>query len=239
MNMDHHTQHERASHLARLATYLQSIREEERAHLARELHDELGALLTGARLDVASLRLHLGGRSAEVDARLQHLHDLLARGTSLKTSIVEGLCPSTLANLGLMASLVILTREFADGSGMQVSTELYEADLDEPTRLAVYRLVQEALTNMGKYAQATKAQVSVRQCHAGTVVSVSDNGKGFDVARLGQTGRGLAGMRHRIEACGGQMGVMSSPSEGTRILAVLPAAGARTSAVRAVPAQLH
>ncbi len=225
MDTEHHTLHERSSHLARLATYLQEMREEERSHLARELHDELGALLTGARLDVASLRQHLGGRTAEVDARLQHLSDLLGRGIALKSSIVEGLCPSALANLGLVASLVILTREFATSSGMNVTTDLHEAELDGPTRLAVYRLVQEALTNMGKYAGATRAQVSVRQCNAGTVVSVSDNGRGFDVARLGQAGHGLAGMRHRIEACGGQLGVMSSAAEGTRILAVLPTGG--------------
>ena len=225
MNTDHHTPHERSSHLARLATYLQAMREEERSHLARELHDELGALLTGARLDVASLRLQLGGRSSEVDARLQHLSDLLGRGIALKSSIVEGLCPSTLANLGLVASLAILTREFADSSGVTVTTDLHEAQLDEPTRLAVYRLVQEALTNMGKYAGASKAQVSLRQCNAGTVVSVTDNGRGFDVARLDRSSHGLAGMRHRIEGCGGQLDVMSSPAQGTRILAVLPARG--------------
>lgn len=231
MSTEHHTLQEHSSHLARLATYLQEMREEERSHLARELHDELGALLTGARLDVASLRQYLGGRSADVDARLQHLSDLLGRGIALKSSIVEGLCPSALANLGLVASLVILTREFATSSGVAVTTDLHEAELTGPTRLAVYRLVQEALTNMGKYAGATKAQVSVRQCNAGTVVSVSDNGRGFNVANLGQAGHGLAGMRHRIEACGGQLGVMSSPAEGTRILAVLPAGGAAAAPI--------
>jgi|JI10StandDraft_1071094.scaffolds.fasta_scaffold165754_3 signal transduction histidine kinase len=234
MNTAHPAQPEATSHLARLATYLQAMREQERSHLARELHDELGALLTGARLDVASLRLHLGGRSTEVDARLAHLSDLLGRGMALKSSIVEGLCPSSLGNLGLVASLVILTGEFAASSGVQVQTDLHEVQLDENTRLAVYRLVQEALTNMGKYAGASKAQVSLRQCNAGTVVSVCDNGRGFDVTRLDKACHGLAGMRHRIEACGGQLGVMSSPSEGTRILAVLPAEGHRASRPRDV-----
>jgi signal transduction histidine kinase len=237
MTVIQETPAERTSHLERLATYLQEMREEERSHLARELHDELGALLTGAKLDVASLRLHMGGRSAEIDARLAHLSDLLGRGIALKSSIVEGLCPSALANLGLVASLVILTREFAAGSGIAVQTDLHEAELDEPTRLAVYRLVQEALTNMGKYADASTAQVSLRQCNAGTVVSVSDNGRGFDVATLGQGGHGLAGMRHRIEACGGQLGVRSSPAGGTRIVAVLPAAGSKAGRPRV--AQLH
>ena len=239
MNTDQHIETGRTSHLARLATYLQAMREQERSHLARELHDELGALLTGARLDVASLRQHLGGCTVEVEARLQHLGELLGRGIALKSSIVEGLCPSSLANLGLVASLVILTREFAGSSGIQVSTELNEADLDEPTRLAVYRLVQEALTNMGKYAGATRAQVSVRQCNVGTVMSVSDNGCGFDVARLDKASHGLAGMRHRIEACGGQLGVMSSAAEGTRILAVLPAPASRVGTAGGASNHLH
>ena len=172
--------------------------------------------------------------TTECDARLQHLSDLLGRGIALKSSIVEGLCPSALANLGLVASLVILTREFAGSSGIQVDTEFHEADLNEPTRLAVYRLVQEALTNMGKYAGATRAQVSVRRCNAGTVVSVSDNGCGFDVASMDKTSHGLAGMRHRIEACGGQLGVMSSAAEGTRILAVLPVPVSRAGTAGAV-----
>lgn len=239
MNTDQHIETGRTSHLARLATYLQAMREQERSHLARELHDELGALLTGARLDVASLRLHLGGRSTEVDARLQHLSDLLGRGMALKSSIVEGLCPSSLGNLGLVASLVILTGEFAASSGVQVQTDLHEAQLDETTRLAVYRLVQEALTNMGKYAGASKAQVSLRQCNAGTVVSVSDNGRGFDVTRLDKACHGLAGMRHRIEACGGQLGVMSSAAEGTRILAVLPVPVSRAGTAGAANHHLH
>jgi signal transduction histidine kinase len=213
---------ERSESLEGLATYLQGIREQERAHLARELHDELGSLLVGAKLDVACLTSQLAGHSPEVDQHLKHLGDTLNRGIALKSSIVEGLFPSALTNLGLVAALEILAREFAASSGVRVETELQEVDLDAATQLAIYRLVQEALTNVGKYAAASRAEIVLRHRDSDTVVAVRDNGVGFDVARLRTSRHGLAGMRHRIEHCGGRLAVDSSTAEGTRIVAVLP-----------------
>lgn len=212
----------RSVYLEGLATYLQGVREQERAHLARELHDELGALLMGAKLDVACLVSRLGGQSPEVDLRLQHLSDTLNHGISLKSSVVEGLRPSTLANLGLVASLEILAREFAASSGIRIEADLQAVDLDELTQLAVYRLVQESLTNVGKYAAASEAKIVLRQCGSDATVTVHDNGVGFDVARLNTCSHGLAGMRHRVEDRGGRLTVNSSPGEGTQILAMLP-----------------
>lgn len=207
-----------------LATYLQGMREEERAHLARELHDELGSLLTGAKLDVACLQAQLGGQSPAVDQHLRHLADTLNRGIALKSSIVEGLCPSTLANLGLVAAVEILAREFAASSGIHVVTDLQDVALDQATQLAVYRLAQEALTNVGKYAAASRAEIVLRKRGSDAVVSVRDNGVGFDVDRLRTSHHGLAAMRHRIEHCGGRLSVDSSMAQGTRIVAVVPPA---------------
>lgn len=212
----------RAADLRKLASYLQAIREQERAALARELHDELGSLLMGAKLDVACIASHLGACTGPVADHLGHLRETLNRGILLKSRVVEGLCPSTLGNLGLVASLRILVREFAAGSGIAVGAELDEVDLDAAAQLAVYRLVQEALTNVGKYAAATEAHV-VLLCRAGeAMVSVHDNGRGFDIARLRSASHGLAGMRHRVEDCGGRLDVVSAPGEGTRIAAVMP-----------------
>jgi signal transduction histidine kinase len=225
MNVDSHPKPGRSEPLGELATYLQVMREQERAHLARELHDELGSLLTGAKLDVACLQAKLGGQSPEVDQHLQQLADTLSRGIALKSSIVEGLCPSTLSHLGLVAAVEILAREFAASSGVHVETDLQEVALDEDTQLAVYRLVQEALTNMGKYAGASRAEIVLRRRGADAVVTVRDNGLGFDVERLHTSHHGLAAMRHRIEHCGGRLTVDSSAA-GTRIVAVLPAESA-------------
>jgi signal transduction histidine kinase len=239
MNVDPNPPPGRAEPLDDLASYLQGMREQERAHLARELHDELGSLLTGAKLDVACLQARLGGQSADVDQHLQHLADTLSRGIALKSSIVEGLCPSTLSHLGLVAAVEILAREFAASSGVHVETDLHEVALDEATQLAVYRLVQEALTNIGKYAGASRAEIMLRKRGRDAVVTVRDNGAGFDVERLQTSHHGLAAMRHRIEHCGGRLDVASSTAAGTRIVAVLPGDSAQPMGCMLRPAHDH
>jgi signal transduction histidine kinase len=104
---------ERTARLTELATHLQQIREEERAHLARELHDELGALLTAAKLDVARIKARLSGDAGDLPLRIEHLINTLNSGIALKRRIIEDLRPSSLSNLGLIPTLEILTREFA------------------------------------------------------------------------------------------------------------------------------
>jgi signal transduction histidine kinase len=214
---------ERTASLGELATHLQNVREEERGHLARELHDELGALLTAAKLDVARLKSRLGAQSTpEVAQRLQHLTDSLNSGIALKRRIIEDLRPSSLSNLGLTASLEILAREFSERSGVEITTGLEAVDLDESRQLTVYRLVQESLTNVGKYAEAGQVEISVRNYGSHIEVDIKDDGKGFDVAAIRPSTHGLAGMKHRVEAAGGRLTVTSTPGRGTRIAAMLP-----------------
>jgi signal transduction histidine kinase len=214
---------ERTATLAELATHLQQVREEERGHLARELHDELGALLTAAKLDVARLKSRLGPQSApEVSQRLQHLTEALNSGIALKRRIIEDLRPSSLSNLGLTASLEILAREFSERSGVEITTALEPVELDESAQLTVYRLVQESLTNVGKYAEAAHAEITVQNHGNHVEVDIKDDGKGFNVGEARPSTHGLAGMRHRVEAAGGRLTVSSIQGKGTRISAVLP-----------------
>ena len=217
---------ERTATLAELATHLQQVREEERGHLARELHDELGALLTAAKLDVARLKSRLSTQPPEIGQRLQHLTESLNSGIALKRRIIEDLRPSSLSNLGLTASLEILAREFSERSGVEITPNLEQVDLDESRQLTVYRLVQESLTNVGKYAEAKQVEISVRNYDNHVEVDIRDDGKGFDVAQVRPSTHGLAGMRHRVEAAGGRLTVSSTPGRGTRISAVLPKVGA-------------
>lgn len=221
-----HQVRERTASLAELATHLQQVREDERGHLARELHDELGALLTAAKLDVARLKSRLGPEQPEVSERLQHLTETLNSGIALKRRIIEDLRPSSLSNLGLTASLEILAREFSERSGVQVATDLQPVVLDEARQLTVYRLVQESLTNVAKYAEAHSAQVAVHAAGADVEVVVADDGKGFEAVRSQPSTHGLAGMRHRVEAAGGRLTVESAPGKGTRVVAALPALAA-------------
>jgi signal transduction histidine kinase len=213
---------ERTASLAELATHLQNVREDERGHLARELHDELGALLTAAKLDVARLKSRLAGNLPEASERLEHLTSTLNSGIALKRRIVEDLRPSSLSHLGLVASLEILAREFEERSGLCVTTDLETVELGDSAQLTVYRLVQESLTNMAKYANATQAEIRLENFDGYIAVEVRDDGKGFNVENVGPGSHGLAGMRHRVEATGGRLTVTSSADSGTQISAVLP-----------------
>jgi len=215
----------RTEQLRELAQHLQTIREDERSRLARELHDELGALLTAAKLDVARLKSRLGATvTADATERLAHLNETLNGGIALKRRIIEDLRPSSLSNLGLVAALEILLREFAARSEIKVRDDLAGVELDAAAQLTVYRLVQEALTNVVKYAKAREVSVTLEPIEGGGArVAVKDDGIGFDtdVPRLAR--HGLIGMRYRVEAEGGTMRLLSSPGAGTLIEATLPA----------------
>jgi signal transduction histidine kinase len=230
----------RTTQLKELAQHLQTIREDERNHLARELHDELGALLTAAKLDVARLKSRLGSATAPENVeRLAHLNDTLNGGIALKRRIIEDLRPSSLSNLGLVAALEILLREFSTRTEIEVVDRLEPVDLDPSAQLTVYRLVQEALTNVAKYAKASDVTVTLgRQPDGGARVSVHDNGVGFDISTPRTATHGLIGMRYRVEAEGGSMHLESVPGEGTLIEATLPGRRSAGSAPSRDPLEL-
>ena len=213
---------ERTASLAKLATHLQNVREDERGHLARELHDELGALLTAAKLDVARLKSRLADNLPDALERLEHLTSTLNTGIALKRRIVEDLRPSSLSHLGLVASLEILAREFQDRSGLLIATDLETVELGGSAQLTVYRLVQESLTNIAKYAEAKNVEINLHNFDNFISINVKDNGKGFNPENIGSGSHGLAGMRHRVEAAGGKLTVASEDESGTNVGAVLP-----------------
>ena len=221
MNMPHSAALAAESVSADFATYLQQMREQERGDLARELHDELGSLLTGAKLEVASLKLRLDGAGTDIVQRLTHLTATINSGIAFSRRVVEGLHPSSLTNLGLAASLEILAREFRQSTGIAVATDLEEVDLDQASQLTAYRVVQESLNNTSKYAKATDARIVMMNCGADVMMTVRDNGTGFETAAVGTASHGLAGMHHRVGACGGQLTVSSAPGRGTMLVAVL------------------
>lgn len=213
---------ERTATLTELATHLQQVREDERAHLARELHDELGSLLTAAKLDVARLKSKIDISAPEIAERVTHLIETLNSGIALKRRIIENLRPSSLSNLGLTTALEILTREFGDRSSIEVECSLEPVDLSDSTQLTVYRIVQESLTNIGKYAKANHVIVTVHNYPTYVAVQIQDDGQGFEPASMRPNSHGLAGMRHRVEAVGGRLTVASQPGKGTTISAVIP-----------------
>ena len=216
----------RTAQLKELALHLQTVREDERRHLARELHDELGALLTAAKLDAARLKSRLGVTTPEVAERMAHLNEALNSGIALKRRIIEDLRPSSLSNLGLVAALEILVRESSARMEITATCDVQPVSLRPSAELTVYRLVQEALTNIAKYAKATEVQVQVGSRDGRVEVTVRDNGVGFDTKLPRLATHGLLGMKFRVESESGEMTIESAPGRGTSICAVLPEAEA-------------
>jgi signal transduction histidine kinase len=217
-----HEVERRTRELTELARHLQSVREDERSRLARELHDELGGLLTAAKLDVARVKSRLKGGPPEIFERIGHLSSSLDAGIALKRRIIEDLQPSTLTNLGLTAALEVLCGEFSKRLEIKVSTSFDEVELADDVRLTAYRVVQEGLTNVAKYARATQVGVHLVDRTSVAVLSIQDDGAGFDTARVPLVARGLAGMRFRVVSHGGRFDVMSRPGGGTTIEVQLP-----------------
>lgn len=213
----------RTAETIELARHMERVREDERARLARELHDELGGLLTAAKLDLARIRKRIHDDTGTKQQLVEHLGQSLDAGIALKRRIIEDLRPSSLSNLGLRRTLQIQCAEFSQRAELPVDAQVDEVTLSPERSLAVYRLVQEALTNVAKYAQASRVRVVLRRLDGQVEVLVEDDGKGFDIAAtLASGGHGLQGMRFRIRSCGGDVSIRSSPGSGTSVRAVLP-----------------
>ncbi len=218
----------RTHDLTELARHLHTVREDESSRLARDLRQELGALLAATKMDLARLRHGLAGAAPDVLARLDHLSSGIDSGIALKRRIIENLRPSSLANLGLVSAIEIQLRDFAERSGVKVLSDLHELEFSEAVQITVFRLVQEALTNIAKYAQARVVKVSLVPDRAAqddgmrARLVVSDDGRGFDPEAPRRSAHGLRGMRYRVEAAGGRFELQSTPGQGTRIEAWLP-----------------
>ena len=206
----------RTGRLAQLAKHLQSVREDERAHLARELHDELGGLLTASKLDIARARMKTAD-PPELLARLDRINDHLNKCIALKRRIIEDLRPSALANLGLTVALQNLCDDMSLSLGIPVKLVAAQFHLPPQAELAVYRFVQEALTNIGKYAAAKQVAVTLKEVDGSAAVEVVDDGVGFDLQASRAGHHGLAGMQFRAESLGGTMSVTSAPGHGTTV----------------------
>ena len=211
----------RTARLTELARHFQSVREDERSSVARELHDELGAVLTVSKLEIARARSK-AGRDPDVLASLARVIQSLDQGIALKRRIIEDLTPSALTHLGLKIALENLCHDMSVSLALPVQLSMASFVLSRPAQLAVYRFVQEALTNIGKYARATQVTVKVTSAAGHAAVEVQDNGVGFD-AEMARSGRhGLSGMQFRAESLGGTMSVFSVADKGTTLRIEFP-----------------
>jgi signal transduction histidine kinase len=222
---------ERNRELVELSTHLQSVAEREKASLARELHDELGGLLVGARMDISWAEQHLAAGDSDTRQRLQRVQQNLAAGVDLKRRIIEELRPTLLDNVGLFAALRWQLKETCGSAGLKCIESYPEAEpaLNSEAAIALFRIAQEAFTNILKHAAAKTVDIMLNVDAAGIVMQIADDGRGIAAGRLTATGsHGLASMRHRVRALNGRLDVRSPASGGTVLLVQLPAATALT-----------
>ena len=209
-----------------LALEASGAREEEKRRIARELHDELGQALTSLKIDVSWLRDHLGASNPEVQRKLAAMQLLLDGTVAAARRISADLRPMMLDDLGLTAAADWLAQNFTSRTGVPCELVIGAGDLDlpDPYATAVFRVLQESLTNIAKHAQATQVEATLEREEDEVVLTVHDNGKGFDPAGGRKPGSfGLVGLRERAYLVGGDVAVRSSPGQGTTVELKIPA----------------
>jgi PAS domain S-box-containing protein len=205
-----------------LAARLQSVREEDRAHLARELHDELGQALTAIKMGLATTVQRI--RNSDAEAAVQKLSDT---GATVDTTIrivrriAADLRPPLLDQLGLAAALEGYADEVQEWSGLKIEVHSSHErfPLTPEQRMALYRITQESLTNVVRHAEATTAEILLERAGNVLTLSIADNGRGF---RRTEGSLGLLGMEERARLIGATLGIESVPGGGTKVTVCLP-----------------
>jgi signal transduction histidine kinase len=208
--------------LRRLSNQLVRTQEDERKTISRELHDEVGQLLTGLRMELGSL--WRGEADPGFRERLDSVKRLAEDSLRSVRNLALLLRPSMLDDLGLGAALRWQAKEFTNRSGIPVCIEIQGEinDLPENFRICLYRAIQEALTNCLKHARASRVTISLVQEKDLVSASIQDNGAGFETGSLRTQGLGLVGMEERVRALQGELTISSKPGQGTLIRIELP-----------------
>jgi signal transduction histidine kinase len=208
-----------------LTSHLQNIREEERSHIAREIHDELGQQLTVLKMDVLGLNKKLGDQDAVIQQKIRDITDLLDSTVRSVRRISSELRPSLLYNLGLDAAIEWHLKEFGKRSGLKTIfiEPAGEVKIPDPVKNGLFRIFQESLTNVSRHANATTVIVSLEQKDGLLTLTIEDDGQGFEQRRIGakQT-LGILGMRERCEMMGGNYAIQSAPGQGTTVAVAVP-----------------
>jgi signal transduction histidine kinase len=215
---------ETTAEIRKLSVQLRHAQEEERRTISRELHDDVGQQLTAMRMELGTLERLRGGDSGDFDARLAGLKGMAEQSLHVIRDIAAGLRPSVLDDLGLPAAVQKQTREFSKRTGVTVSVKVDGRfdELRDPHRTYIYRIVQEALTNCAKHANARHIAVTLADRHGRIELTIADDGAGFDPDRMRTGGLGLIGMEERVRELGGTVDVRSSRSQGTTIHVIAP-----------------
>lgn len=214
--------------LRELSAALQTIREEEKTRIARELHDELGQALTALKMDTAAIEEELNHAQAALKKRTADMKQLIDATVTSVRRISADLRPVMLDNLGLVPTLEWLAKDFTQRTGIAVELEIPDENLGASgdAATAIFRIVQESLTNVARHAQAGKVVITLTHRGGNVALCVRDDGKGMDDAdRRKARSFGLLGMRERAFVLGGELKVTSTPGKGTEVEALIPRFG--------------
>jgi two-component system sensor histidine kinase UhpB len=209
--------------LEQLNHHLDEVREEERASIAREIHDQLGQSLTALKIDVESLHERLSGTPKEA-AKLEGMSDLITIMIKDVQRIASDLRPSILDDLGLVTAMEWYISEFEQRTGVSCKLNLENIEFsDDKMNLTLYRILQEALTNVSRHADADNVAVSFYRIDDYIKLEISDDGKGFaEEAIYSFKSLGFIGIRERLKKHNGNLEIQSRQSEGTRLSITLP-----------------
>jgi signal transduction histidine kinase len=210
--------------LRRLSDGIMAGQEKERAAVARELHDELGQVLTALRIDSVWLRDRLGGTDKKAAERALMMCTLIDNAIDEVRSMATRLRPGVLDDLGLVDALEWFAMDFEKRAGIPcVFTHRDVPDVNDSVATAAYRIAQETFTNAARHSSATRVDVSLAAEDGLLSLSVADNGRGFDTKDLlDSRGLGVAGMRERASLVGGSLEIHSWPGKGTRVVFRVP-----------------
>jgi len=211
--------------LRELTSHLQQVREDERKHMAREIHDELGQQLTVIKMDVTWIRKKTDPANILILDKIKELMQILDETVNTVRKISSRLRPSLLDDLGLVAAMEWYLNDFKQRTGIEIVFHLpkYEIELPESIATCLFRILQESLTNVARHADAKEVIVSLRENEDGIQLSIKDDGKGYDEENIsGRKTLGILGMKERAAMVGGKYIISGSPGKGTVVSIEVP-----------------
>jgi PAS domain S-box-containing protein len=211
--------------IRRLTEHLQNIREEERANIAREIHDELGQQLTVLKMDVRGLNKKLSPTDGPIKQKIADIIDLLDATVKSVRRISSELRPNLLHNLGLVAAMEWHLNEFEKRSGIEVIFNKSKKELKLPDSIknGLFRIFQESLTNISRHANANTIKVAINQKNQKITLSIEDDGQGFEIEKIATKQTfGILGMKERSQMMGGNYEIRSRPGKGTTVIVAVP-----------------
>jgi signal transduction histidine kinase len=208
----------------RLSEHLQNIREEERAHIAREIHDELGQKLTVLKMDISWINKKIGLKEESVKARMEELIAMLDETVGSVRRISSDLRPSLLDDLGLTAAMEWQLNEFEKRFEIKTCFKSHDdaIKLTESVKIGLFRIFQESLTNVARHSRAKKVTVALNRKNDSIVLSIADDGTGFDKQSADNNKTlGLLGMKERTAMIGGTFEINGKPGKGTKVVVTI------------------